>query len=405
MAANTTEKYISLEELNNVVAASRVASTVILCILLVMGVTGNSVVLAVYGLIIRKSEERFFIPFLAFFDLCAVLAGAIFAIMQNMYRVAFPSLTLCKLSFFFTFVTTTISACLLLVVAINRYLKICRPQWTQMNPKKKKLSLLIVIVFAVSLSSPLFYFLDDYQHKLTYKSYEILIRTCELSPTTSMLSVNRRHKLAYYGVLFSLIVLNLVMTVFLYIPIGKEIFIRFRSVRKLRIQSNQIIENLENREEQNETSGNIPADDSSTESDYENSNQQNDCKVDLEFGDKSAEDNKEKVKASVVLALSNTSTTRRKNKRRRRVRNNFTIMFMTIVVFYVLSYIPTFVLMLTPGRLENWISLPEGQMNLLLVLRRFFLLNHVVNPFIYGYFDLTFRHKFKDCFKCLQKKL
>jgi uncharacterized membrane protein len=94
--------------------------------------------------------------------------------------------------------------------------------------------------------------------------------------------------------------------------------------------------------------------------------------------------------------IGNASKSRRESLQRR-----VTIMFLVIIIAYVLSYIPPLVLLILAYALEdfNFITLSEGETIAWTYLPRFFILNNIVNPFIYGYFDTKFRDQLQRCFK------
>lgn len=91
-----------------------------------------------------------------------------------------------------------------------------------------------------------------------------------------------------------------------------------------------------------------------------------------------------------------------KGKRNKNVRNNFTYMFITIIVCYVVSYLPTFVtiLLATGDPFHFWYSMDTITLNVVMLLRRSSIINHIVNPIIYGYFDVAFRIAFMKSFRC-----
>lgn len=85
-----------------------------------------------------------------------------------------------------------------------------------------------------------------------------------------------------------------------------------------------------------------------------------------------------------------------------KVRNNFTYMFITIIIFYLLSYLPTFIVILlaTDEPFNYWYAMDILTLNVIMLLRRSSIINHIVNPFIYGYFDRVYRKFFMECFVC-----
>lgn len=81
-------------------------------------------------------------------------------------------------------------------------------------------------------------------------------------------------------------------------------------------------------------------------------------------------------------------------------------MFMIIILVYILSYIPTLAILIATYTLSDftYLELSTAGINLWLFCARFLLLNHVVNPFIYGYFDIGFRAEFVKIWCCFDKR-
>lgn len=79
------------------------------------------------------------------------------------------------------------------------------------------------------------------------------------------------------------------------------------------------------------------------------------------------------------------------------VRTKMNVMFLTIILLYILSYIPSIGILILTYTLNNfyYLQLPGSLMNVWIFFARFLLLNHVINPFIYGYFDVKFRSELK----------
>ena len=75
----------------------------------------------------------------------------------------------------------------------------------------------------------------------------------------------------------------------------------------------------------------------------------------------------------------------------------FNKMFVTIVVAYVLSFLPggIILLVLISNRIGDaavfFLGFPVWQMQMIGILDRTSVINYIVNPFIYAYFDTDFR--------------
>lgn len=76
--------------------------------------------------------------------------------------------------------------------------------------------------------------------------------------------------------------------------------------------------------------------------------------------------------------------------------HRYTIMFIVISFVAIVTYIPPwiFIIMETQDH-EFWSGLTYGESMTFLIIRRIYIINHVVNPVIYGLFDGRFRYALK----------
>uniref|UniRef100_A0A8W8JM88 G-protein coupled receptors family 1 profile domain-containing protein n=1 Tax=Magallana gigas TaxID=29159 RepID=A0A8W8JM88_MAGGI len=74
----------NLEDWNNEIAADRIPNTIILCLYMVIGVTGNLLVVLVYkSRTHMQTDNRYFILFLAELDLVSVVVGVSYSLYLN----------------------------------------------------------------------------------------------------------------------------------------------------------------------------------------------------------------------------------------------------------------------------------------------------------------------------------
>lgn len=79
------------------------------------------------------------------------------------------------------------------------------------------------------------------------------------------------------------------------------------------------------------------------------------------------------------------------------------IMFFLLIVVYVVSYVPALIGLILLYTLEDFTSetLNSIEMGVRIYLIRLVFLNHIINPFIYGWFDTEFKKQLCKC--CLKK--
>ena len=84
----------------------------------------------------------------------------------------------------------------------------------------------------------------------------------------------------------------------------------------------------------------------------------------------------------------------RKHNNKRTQTTNFNLMFATIIILYIISYLPTCAILIYAARTKHfWYTLSFPDVALYNALIRLYIINHVSNPFIYLYFDTVLREK------------
>jgi hypothetical protein len=91
---------------------------------------------------------------------------------------------------------------------------------------------------------------------------------------------------------------------------------------------------------------------------------------------------------------------KRKSKREA-VQRKLTVMFFLLIIVFIISYIPPLVILILTYTIKdfNFIELSEAKAMIWIYGRHIVLLNHVINPLIYGYYDTKFRKQLILCFK------
>lgn len=359
-----------LEEWNSTLLHQLLFNTVILWVYFAVGIVGNSVVLYFYSFRIKgKLEDRFLIPHLAFFDLLATVFTTIDKTLDNIFPVMYPNHRLCQISNFTSRVFAATGDGVLLLIAFQRYYRICRPFQFQRPLPNDRVCLILIFLAAVVLNSPVFLFYE--LHQVSHLDQNIIGYRCDHIHH----NVQYSYVMAGYDVfVFILIVVAMVTISVLYVFIARAIK---RSAVKSKKKSTDISPSSYAKSEV----------DQSKESTAET----------IECLFKSTADDKSKKSvnyfkrnssvASLGKLASLTGTLRNKYQT-----NRFSYMFMTIALLFIITYIPSNILkMCELHHPEMWIELPHWRLHVYLFFRQGYILNHVVNPFIYGLFDSGFR--------------
>lgn len=386
----------SAEDLNKEVAEILYFNTGLLSLYLLLGLSGNGIVLFIYTHRIKRTDERYFIPVLAIADIFAIVSGVVLGIVSNFHRANYVIDTFCKVGYYLTWTTTSVSGIIILLIALNRHLMICRPTGPQLTVARKRRAIVAVIIFSIVSSGPMMYFLGKKQLPFVYKGQPINATLCTLRFSFSS-GFWYKLQLGYFATEIFFAVLNMLITCGLYIPVGVKIYRRFKSTNnrsKLtgdtqEMSTIQLSEVPSNLFKVQQIDNSYVEDSMTTMSTVGHSHK------DILSGT-----NKE-----VKREERDSSVNRKKRVRRKQVKHNFTMMFATIIGFYILAYLPTLMLMIIPGQnpAEFYFSKGAVTINLLVFLQRAFLLNNICNAFIYTYFDLSFRKEVKKllCLPCL----
>lgn len=343
----------------------------------------------------QHREDRYFIPILAWLDLMASIFASIYYITDYVYFISYPSSRFCTALVFLSFCTSGLSGHCLLLVGIQRYLKICRPRGFQMTLIWRRVAILIIMCVAISYSVPILFAAGNKNVDWTFKGRNVTGITC---------SINAQDKpdfsSIFYPATLVIIIANIIATTAVYIPVGCVIYKTF-------IKKNETIWYVNSR---NSESIEVTSTD-------DNSSKELECKTIFQkhsFGKKKSEiptNNTNNVVCigklqrtqSNISPSTRTSTIseRRRTKRGVKTAVNFNTMFLAIVLFYMLSYIPTGTMFIVSSKHSLfWFKLPDIELGILMWVQRIYIVNHVVNPLIYGYFDIYFRESIKSIFKC-----
>lgn len=107
---------------NREMMKKRIPNMVIAVGQILVGVSGNAFVIHIYR---KNSSLRsrlfYFIPWLALFDIHAIITIGTFSILQDIFSICFPSLFLCQSMWFGVIFCTSSGASCLLLIAFQRY--------------------------------------------------------------------------------------------------------------------------------------------------------------------------------------------------------------------------------------------------------------------------------------------
>ena len=165
--ANLTSN-LTARELKVIFRYQRIPLITVTILLFLIGFLGNLSVIVVYKLRLKKSDGRYFIPYLAIADLSAATVTSLFMMILDFTEGFFPSDELCKAFQFLNWSTSQTAVFLLFIIAVHRYLSVCRPLNLGFTRLWRRVAIGLSVAFAYVLGLPLLAFLRTYQveHKI-----------------------------------------------------------------------------------------------------------------------------------------------------------------------------------------------------------------------------------------------
>ena len=349
----------------------------VLC--LVIGLLGNGYVLFVYKCKLQNTgESRYFIPYLATADLCTTFFSCIAFIVQNFHVLYFPWDFLCKGAIFAFWMPALASAFLLLAIAVQRYTK-TNPSGRQSTLGWRRAAVAIIFIVALIDCIPFLVVSGVGEKSCEYKGFNLTGTKCRTK--------NDRYptlQTVYSWYLIVILALNVSITFGFYIYIAVAVYKRQRIGKP---ESNQSKSSVNSAQENNGISQQDPESPKSTTktTDAHSSN-------------------------SIFESLVNCCRAMRKNRKSSGTASltHFNVMFLTIWVVYLLSFLPTGIIftIVNTDDLDNRKDIPQSTVHMYSILMQMYVINNIANPFIYGYFDMEFRKYLKSllyCFLCRKK--
>ena len=403
----------TLDELSHVKSTMLVPSIVYLCMLMVIGVAGNVLVISVYYFRFNRSTHRCFILVLASSDLFACSVGVPFAIAESFHAYTYTEHVSCRILRFVLYYTTICSSLTLVLIALERFRKICRPLKRQMSISMAKKALILVnagISFVSASPALIMFGRNTIQTGVSNKTGT----KCFISDTF----VDTKWPTVFNIYLLCLAIASTVIMSVCYISVARQV----SNVGKENIMKRQSLQNdaskickstasdmdgdseiLSGCISQNEDEINSQYLEVTRDSSISTSNGMYNRVSAAESSD-AGNCNGTKTKHRLTANPSQWAikVMRRISSRSAEKTLRITRMLVVVTVVFVLSYLPHLSLMLWDMFTETYETLPKD--NLYQIIFYSFFLNNLINPFIYASMDLKFRGECKKLFCCVKKQ-
>lgn len=349
----------TIEQLNQeIVENNYFVPIIFLCVVLVMGILGNSLVIYIYFLRFKTySESRFFIPVLAVIDIIACIVNCSGNLSEVTRPIMYGDDIGCKTEKYLSLATTGASIFTLLVIAIDRYLKICRPFGRQISLKWKKLALVIIVIAALILSTPYYFFNGVVKTPENGLTYRLCTKTSVLEPNVTF---------GFSCLYLLLAIAELVILAVLYFHIGRVVF-RKNEFRLQNVQAESV-----------ETSIDMDA------------KETRDILVSVTVETNQQERQIHSTTRRLTLINTLNAAVKTPRPARAAYQKRIAVMFLVITIVFAVTFIPRVGLMVLES--VKYIDVHTKVNNLsLMFLDSVYIINNIMNPFIYGYLDKKFQ--------------
>ncbi|CAC5374416.1 unnamed protein product [Mytilus coruscus] len=417
----------SIEDLLQQYNQNITINVVTISLYLVIGVLGNTIVLLVYKLKMRDtSEERYFIPILALSDLVSSIVCSVYGIIINQLQFTLKSELAWDFLLYINGCVSFMSIQLLLCIALQRYLKICKQKTLCL--KKRRIMVVLSCVFAVTFALPLAfsYDIDDFS-----------IEGKVIGKHPSKIRFGSKAGSIAYGVAASVFVIVMYSSfMFLYGRIGCTLYghIKAQNIKRKIVRFSKRIRltgSLKKSNEYNVKAESVTNAKKTSEEemlkikttlkshDERNNHGENDterkdaqrtdkrCEYDINISEPmySVSENKKQVKNSQPQMKTKIANKDPRAKRNQRMKSKFTLMFMLITFVFLLCYSPVAVVLTLEGiYIDFWEKLSMSGFLAMLWICQIYVINNIVNPFIYAFMDSEFRIAAREYFQSLTCK-
>ncbi|KAK0066467.1 cholecystokinin receptor [Biomphalaria pfeifferi] len=143
-----------LEEEEHLETLNKLPTFMLLCVLMIVGIPGNILVLIVYGLRFPASTTKVFIMAMAAYDLLNCVVGMPFEMVDLEHDLMLDIPIPCKVFRFLVTLSACGSVSVLIVVAVDRFRRICRPFRKQMTVVQSKVITGGTLIISLAFSSP-----------------------------------------------------------------------------------------------------------------------------------------------------------------------------------------------------------------------------------------------------------
>ena len=351
-----------------------------------LGVIGNSAVLYIYLVKFRNyGESRFYVPPLAAIDLVTCIVNCSILISWVSSPIRHGTDIECKIKSFLCMATIMASIIILLLIAVDRYLKICRSFGKQIDLRWKKRSIGLTIIAAMILSLPFLVFNGAVEH--TYPGTNVTARNCwEVDygvPEAAMF---------FYGLYLLIVIAELIAMSVLYFCICRRI------LNSKHFKAHYEGEDSSHTPDKLTNSSNCDAE--STKLNGDTRSIDTSVRYNPHAGEIRSSSPHAYRKGSLGPSQSiSINTLQRGMSHVKKIpRSRLTIMFLLITIVFAISFIPRVVIMVLESMGDTFSGISKGLAIFLEFLKTVYIANNFTNPFFYSCLDKKFQMELRKLF-------
>ena len=350
-----------LKETNSQAAKLFLPAIVYTSILMVVGSFGNGLTLLIYlRYLVRPSTKRLFILVLASCDFisCSLLLPAL--VVEIYYPFTFTAYGLCKAMRFLFYFFPLASILTLLLISVERYIKICHPLKRQVTLSFAKRLLVIVTVLLPAIFATPAAILNGFSTVQT-GVHNISGVGCQIADDFKKTT----YPLIYNIFLLSFTIFGALFLAILYSLIWKT---TWRHIRFDTISTRKVCKQNSHTSDFSDTMGHEY---------FEN-----------------------KRRKYIIAAAGSMPATTRHGKREQNMKKVTHIMTAVTLVF-IISFLPNSILQILTAIIPNFFNkLNSTEKVVYQLFLRSFMINYSANPVVYGLMDEAYRKACKDLFRC-----
>ncbi|XP_061174664.1 alpha-2Da adrenergic receptor-like [Saccostrea echinata] len=396
---------------------------VFLLISMVVGTVGNGLVIYVYGWCLRpNSSKNIFITWLAVFDLISCCVTIPFEAFDLRFPMLYGEGTLCKISRTLAFAVNITSGLILVLIAFDR-LQITKPPYKSYTRKKTRMLILLVTVISFVVSAPaLFVFgtktiptifpdvngkdcsYDDFVKDTQFPViYYVFLAVIFLSTFIILGILYIKIAIAIYEWKHTIIGDALAMSIQNGHKLPRSISVDSAKIHSANSKNTSISSvslgesfDSENKQIRNHTKNNHNSSDF-IECETQTDSQDRNPNSSIQQSDINLANSTRSTKSSITDCKDNEKRKQSLKEKASPIKSN--VLFITITVVFVLSYLPFLLFELLKRVLE------EGTFNetAFEVVTKSVYLNNLVNPVIYGIYNEKYREEIYNLFCTRQK--